>query len=114
MEARLHWRELLTEALKVGDRWTVPAFLEGEARLSLSAGEPQRCLLLLAAANAQRLRMGTIQTPMELDALAPIKTSAQAKLGAEASDEAWAAGSAMALENAVAVALETAGGPASA
>jgi len=114
VEARLHWRELLTEALKVGDRWTVPAFLEGEARLSLSAGEPQRCLLLLAAANAQRLRMGTIQTPMELDALAPIKTSAQAKLGAEASDEAWAAGSAMALENAVAVALETAGGPASA
>jgi predicted ATPase/class 3 adenylate cyclase len=97
-----------------GTSWAVPAALEGLAGVAAATGAPARALRLAAAAERLRQAMGTPRPPADEARLQPRLAQARDALSHKAHATAWAEGQAMAPEQAVAYALDDAGGPAGA
>jgi tetratricopeptide (TPR) repeat protein len=113
--ARTLWRESIEILRQVGDRRGVAHLLEGFASLELArpghkprvmAGAPQRAARLLATADILREAAGVPRSANERARYEDDLTRVRADLGEPLFDEAWAAGRAMTLDEAVASALQ--------
>lgn len=104
--AREHHDESLKLVLLLGDRRPQALVLEGFAALAVEEREPRRALLLAGASEHRRAMAGIPRTVAESAILERRLVRAHAALGSDA-DAAYAAGRAMSLDEAVAVARAT-------
>jgi tetratricopeptide (TPR) repeat protein len=103
LQARALFKESLT--LSQNDTWDIPLWnVWGLAGVALAEGRPQPAAQLLAAARPI-VELGHMH-PVDRDDYERDITLARAQLGEEAFTAAWAAGQAMSLEQAIALALE--------
>jgi len=102
-------RELLTESLIAArdwvKGWTAAPVLVNFAELALGQGEPERALRLGGAAVGQREGLGERLERTQASRLEFVLTRARESLPADVAAKAWAEGSAMNLDQAVAYAL---------
>lgn len=104
--AREHHDESLKLVLLLGDRRVQALALEGFAALAVEEREPRRALLLAGASERRRTEARIPRTRAESANLERRLVRARAALGRDA-DAAYAAGMAMSLDEAVAVARAT-------
>jgi len=97
--------ESLALAYKQEDQWNVAAALEGLAMLGGAADWAERAARLLGAAAALRERIAVPLWPYFRAEYDRAADRARAQIGANAFADAWAAGQALALEQAIAEAL---------
>jgi len=104
-------RELLTESLIVAQDWvkgwTAVQVLLNFAELALADDQPERTMRLAGAAVGQREERGERLQPTHAARLEPVLNKARCMIQADVAATAWAEGSAMSLDEAVAYALET-------
>jgi tetratricopeptide (TPR) repeat protein len=107
-------RALYTESVRLrvdtGDRLGAPEDLEGLACVAAARGEAERAARLFGASEALPEAMGAPLQPGERALQEPYLAAARSQLEEAAWQEAWAEGRAMTLEEAIAYALEEAGG----
>ncbi|MGH2995718.1 MAG: ATP-binding protein, partial [Gaiellaceae bacterium] len=99
-------REALELAREVGDRGCIAWCLAGLGTLAAAAGQPERAVRLLAAAELLRDSIGGPLHPIDQREYESVAAAVRAELGAERFASVRAEGQAMALEQAVAYALE--------
>jgi DNA-binding NarL/FixJ family response regulator len=99
-------RESVLTHARLGDRWRTCSVLETIAGSLLVAREPECAAQLLAAAAAERHRLGTPVPPAEMPALTAATAAAASRLSPETADTARVLGEAMHLDAAVALAVE--------
>lgn len=104
--ARARLRESLVVACQVGDLRDIALALDGWASLAGAEGRWERALRLAGTVAALRESTGSAAPPAERAWLDRCLASAQAVIGEREAAAAWAAGRAMAPEQAVAYALE--------
>jgi hypothetical protein len=105
--ARRYFVESLTAAQRqVGEQQMIAAALEGLAAVAAAQGQPLRAVRLAGAAAALRERASQPAWLIEQAILIRWLAPAQQALGQEAQARAWAEGRALALEQAIAYALE--------
>ena len=101
----------LTLQRELGHRWGITFSLEGLARVAAAPApgsrDPRRAVLLLGAAATLRAAMGARLSLSEQAGVEQTREEAQAVLGTDAFATAWAEGQAMAMDQAIAYALET-------
>jgi predicted ATPase/DNA-binding SARP family transcriptional activator len=105
-EAAGHHREALCLLADLGDRPGIVDSLEGLARTAAGTRAPEQAAVLLGAASALRTHIGSSHTPGEQAAYRALVESLQACLPTGDLEQRFAVGSAMTLDEAVAVALE--------
>jgi tetratricopeptide (TPR) repeat protein len=98
--------ESLALARELGDRFLIADSLDGFALLAEVQGQPRRGARLWGAADALRQALGTPRPPEEQAECEQAIAALCAALGEEAFDAAWAAGQALPLDEAIALALE--------
>ncbi len=107
--ARSLYAECLAVCRDAGIRWVVPGTLEELAHLAAAADadgeERSRAVPLLGAAAALRSALGMPLLPVERPAYRQTEETLRAALGEEAFAAEWAAGQALTLEQALALAL---------
>ena len=91
-----------------GDRFGIATALEGLAEAAVAQSRWAHGLQLASAAAALRATIGAPPAAIERPSLEGLRAGARQALGAQAAAQAWAAGQAMPLEQAVASALEDA------
>ncbi len=84
----------------------IPPRLEGIAQVCLALNQLERGTMLLGAADSLRQAMGSPVWPVSRPDVGQTLAGLRASLGANAFAEAWAAGETMAVDQAVALALE--------
>jgi predicted ATPase/DNA-binding CsgD family transcriptional regulator len=99
-EAARLWSEGVTMALAAPDRWALPNYLEGFARLARHSGDPGRACTLLGAAAGIREAMGMANPVIWKEYLRGEIDAARAQLGDQA-EVAWETGRRMSAEEAV-------------
>jgi tetratricopeptide (TPR) repeat protein len=104
--ARARLVESLTLAREVGESWQIAAALELLGNLAVVQAQPQRALRLLGAAAMLREQADQLPSADEQTALACTFALARQALTGNAQEAAWTEGRTMALEHAVAYALE--------
>ncbi|HWE61836.1 MAG TPA: tetratricopeptide repeat protein [Chloroflexota bacterium] len=104
------YAESLTLAYKGGDQWEVAFCLEGLAAAAYEQGQLQRAVRLWGSAAALRAAIDAPRAPIDQASYDRGVADARAALGDGEFAAAWAAGQAMSMEAAVALALEQ-GGP---
>lgn len=102
-------RESLALFSALGDAWPVARGLELLAALDAVTNQPERAARLLGAAGTARARAGAPLPAWEHAGHARLVATLREQLGEERYTAAWAAGEALALERAVAEALEVTG-----
>jgi DNA-binding NarL/FixJ family response regulator len=100
-----HYREALAVASELGYPAQVAAALEGYATVDAARGQLRRALELAAAASAWRNEVQSPLTPTDSARLDRVLESARRELGRRASEEAWAVGRAIPIDEAIAIAL---------
>jgi predicted ATPase/class 3 adenylate cyclase len=109
-EARKLYNESLQINRDLGDRWMLAHLLEGIGGLLAMRGEAEPALQLTAAAVTLRETIGTPSSETEQTKLNELLAPARQALGPEVAAAAWESGRAMALEQALALALNSAAG----
>ena len=104
--ARTWLRQSLLPAHASGRRPAVASALAALAEVSAAAGRPDRAARLGGAAAAQLLAVAQRLPPVDDAAFHAALDAARAALGEAAFTGAWAAGQALSLDAAVALALE--------
>jgi predicted ATPase/DNA-binding XRE family transcriptional regulator len=107
-QARHLYRESLALLQRLTARRDFPRCLEGLAVVAMATRQPSRAARLFGAASGLREVIGTPVAMVDRVALDRTVAEAQAALGDRAFALAWAAGQAMALNEAIAYALEDA------
>jgi tetratricopeptide (TPR) repeat protein len=102
--ARAIYREVLPELYEVGNRRRVADCFEAIGALLAVEGDAQTAAQLCAAAVALRARIGVPLSPAEAPGYEQIRRQVRAALLQEEADAAWAAGSALDLDAAYALA----------
>jgi non-specific serine/threonine protein kinase len=105
----LSWRyhvESLTQLRKLEDRTAIATALEGLLHLAVAREQHSRAARLLGAANALRERIGAPLPPNEREGLERDKAAVVASMGAASFEEAFNDGRNLALDQAVAYALD--------
>ena len=105
--ARALYEESLTIYRQLGDQRGIAEGLEGMAGVAQGQGRPGRAARLGAAASALRESIGSPLPPGEQEKFDKHVSSTRAALGDDAFTQAWNAGLAMTLKQAVDFALET-------
>ncbi len=105
-DAQGYFHESLVLARATGDRHAIIQALESCARLAASRSQPDRALRLAAAAASQREAIGLPLSPTELGRLARGLEAARRRLGKPAAASLWAEGQVLALERAIAEAID--------
>jgi predicted ATPase/DNA-binding CsgD family transcriptional regulator len=103
--AYAHYTQCLALGQALGDRYFIIWCLEGVARVATAYGQPARAVQLFAASAALRDTLGIAQQPFRRATYAQVLATARGQLDAAAFAGAWAAGEAMALEQAVQFAM---------
>jgi predicted ATPase/DNA-binding XRE family transcriptional regulator len=104
-QATIHYADGLAKLAGSDTRNEHAACLEGLATVAWAGGDADRAARLWGAATAARMPDITI-TPASVTEAAEVITAARAALGEERFNSAWAAGQALTLEEATALALE--------
>lgn len=104
-EARRELATVATLRLKSGDRKGLSRVLPLSARLALAKGDAAVAAEALGAAAALRARLGAPLTPRERPRLDADIRAARAALGDDAFEAAWALGTALSAEDAIALGL---------
>jgi predicted ATPase/Tfp pilus assembly protein PilF len=107
--ARCRYRESLALARELADRLQVAECLEGFGQLAAAQQQHERAAQLGGAADALRESLGAPLPPSERDRLERAINPVRVALGQAGFAAAWAVGRAMALEQAIAAALEETG-----
>jgi predicted ATPase/DNA-binding CsgD family transcriptional regulator len=100
-----HYRASLALARTFGDKRTIAEAVDGLAIAALAAGQPTRATRLLAAAHRLCEATGITRIPYDRTAHERGMAEARAALGPAVFAAAWAAGTALSLDQAVAEAL---------
>jgi non-specific serine/threonine protein kinase len=100
------YAESLELSHQAGDRLEVARCLEGLAEVTLGA-RPEHAVRLTGAANALRDALGAVPHPGELALTCNMLEQAQRRLGSERYTAAWAAGTALSVDEAVTLALSS-------
>jgi predicted ATPase len=106
-EARKLFVASLRLSRQVDDKWGIAECLEGLAGVAVALGADERAARLFAAASSLRERIGATTPPVDREEHERRATPSLRRLGEEAWAAAWKDGEAMALDQAVEVALET-------
>jgi len=104
--AQLHLLEGLSLRREIGDRNGVAQTLERLAAVAVARQQTERAVRLCASADALRRAIGTRLNAVQRPLYEHTLSTARAQLGETAFAAAWAAGSAMSLEQAIACALD--------
>lgn len=104
-KARRDANEALSIGARNGSRLCLPDLLEFQARSAVHAGDYIESARLLGAANAIRQRTGEVRFPMHEDGYLGALTEVRNQLGDNAFADAWAEGSALSSDEAIARAL---------
>jgi predicted ATPase len=105
-QARALYIESMRLRLETGDNLAAPETLLGLACVAEARGETERAARLFGASEALREAMGTPPEPGEIALQEPYLAAARSHLDETSWQEAWAAGRAMTLEEAISYALE--------
>ncbi len=105
-QARVHFEESLTIARDLGFKEGIAQGLEAFALLGFNAAQAERSVRLWGAAAALRRIINSPLTPNEQEQQERTMTTARQILGEDSFARAWAEGSALTPEQAIAVALE--------
>jgi predicted ATPase len=103
--ARANFQESLALWCEIDSHWGTVESLEAIAYLAMAERQPERAARLLGAAESLRQTIGIRHRPFERTDYESSVVAIRASLGEEAFAEAWAAGQALSLEQAVAEAL---------
>ncbi len=103
--ARNSYKESLTLCKELGDKLHTSESLDGLACISAAEGEAERAARLFGAAQALREVVGYQPHPEEAAWRAPYLATARSRLDEASWEEAWAAGQAMSMEQAIDYAL---------
>jgi predicted ATPase/DNA-binding SARP family transcriptional activator len=106
-EAQSFYRESLLLRQAVGDKAGIAECLEGLAAIAVCQAQPQRSTQLYGAAEALRENVGAPLPPIDQITNEQYTHEGQTQLGRAAWAEAFAAGRALSLEQAITFALET-------
>ena len=87
----------------------IPPRLEGLAQAALGLGQPERAVMLLAAADHLRTAIGAPVLPVERLGVEGLRAAAAAALPAAAFQQAWSNGQALSADESVAYALQPPG-----
>jgi DNA-binding SARP family transcriptional activator/predicted ATPase len=101
------YHEALALRHELGDKLGVAECFEGIGEVALAHGAPERALRLYGAAAVIREAIGSPVLPIDRDAYESALAAARAALGERAAGAAWEAGHGLALDAAVAEALES-------
>ncbi len=104
--ARAHFIACLTVHRTAAVPYAVASCMEHLARIAIGEGVPERAARLLGAAVSLRERTGTPLTARELGIVQRWDGLARDALGADAFVAAWRAGAALAVDEAIALAVE--------
>ena len=111
--ARMLYEESLGMSIELGDRWVTTISLEGLARTAAATRQPEAAARLLGAADAVRAATGAPRSAYFVPLHDRNLAETQARLGLSAFETAWAAGHALAPEQAPAeLGAPAAGAPA--
>jgi predicted ATPase/class 3 adenylate cyclase len=105
-QAEAMHQESLVLSRQLGDKLVAAEALEGLACSASTTGEAERVARLFGAAEALRRTVGYWQEPRERALREPYLASARPRLSKPTWDAAWARGTRMGLEEAIAYALE--------
>jgi hypothetical protein len=100
-EAASLWAEGLAKLRLTPDRWILPSYLEGFARMARLEHDPDLAVKLFGAAAGVREEMGAQSPPTLREYLRSDFESLRVQLGDKAFDGDWAAGFRMSIEEAV-------------
>jgi predicted ATPase/DNA-binding CsgD family transcriptional regulator len=104
--ARAWFDEALVSSVRIGHRMSIAYCMEGLADVAVGLGHPDRGARLLGAAERLRTHIGTpIPAPLR-SRVERVLASARRELSAETFARTWAAGAVLAMDEAVALALE--------
>jgi hypothetical protein len=109
--ARTLYKESLVLRREVGDQQGIAVSLEEFARLAGAQGQPGCGAQLWGAADALREALGAPRPPNEIGECEQAFVALRSTLGEEGFAAAWAAGRALSLEEAIALALEADAAP---
>jgi hypothetical protein len=98
-------RESLALVRDLGQKWEIALCLEGLAEVAGTKGQPERATQLYGASEALREAMGAPLPPVEHANYERGIASVRTQLGESVFAEAWVAGRAMTLDQAIAYAL---------
>jgi DNA-binding CsgD family transcriptional regulator len=107
-QAAERFREGLTLLADIGDTWYLASPLSGLASVAALTGTAEQAARLLGAVDELRQRSGALVFPTEGQRSERAAAQARADLGEKGFDQAYAAGRALPLSQAIAEALETA------
>jgi predicted ATPase len=110
--ARAYYADGLTALQDVGDRQNIALCLAGRAALALDEGQLLLAARLFATADTLLASIGSPMPPVRQVKRAELVTQLRAQLGEDAFAATWADGAAMALDQAIALALATTHDPA--
>jgi hypothetical protein len=106
VQARALYTECLTLLRELGNKQEIAYSLEAFARLAVGKGQSDRAGLLLGAGASLRAVIGSPLPPSEREQHERHLAAARTAMGEAAFAEAWMAGQAMTLEQAISYALE--------
>jgi predicted ATPase/class 3 adenylate cyclase len=95
------WQECITIAIHLKDRFALPSFLEGFARLALAKGQYALSMRLIAAASRLNSDTGVIRPQPEWERSKRMVQAIREALGDGESDLAWHEGQSMTLTDAI-------------
>jgi non-specific serine/threonine protein kinase len=101
------YRESLERNRELGDGWQIAYVLEDIGGLAAKAGQPERALLLIGAAETLRQRMHASLAPHERARLDQFLELARNDLEPIHAASAWQAGKAMSMDQAIDMALSS-------
>jgi predicted ATPase len=99
------WAEGILMTVAAADRYPLPNFLEGFARVARIEGDPRRACVLMAAASAVRGGIGARPLESWTDYMRTDVELVRATLGDAGFEACWSSGQAMSAEEAVQLAL---------
>jgi hypothetical protein len=105
-QARALYIESMRLRLEIGDNLAAPETLLGLACVAEAREETERAVRLFGASEALREVMGAPPEPGEIALQEPYLTATRSHLDETSWQEAWAAGRAMTLDEAISYALE--------
>jgi hypothetical protein len=110
-DARANQDETLCLRAEAGDRRGVSVTLRNLAGIEKHSGRPQRAACLLGASEAIRESIGAAHNPSMVPEFEQLLAGVRDALGEPAFSQAWDAGRALSIEQAVALALEDTASP---
>jgi predicted ATPase/DNA-binding SARP family transcriptional activator len=103
--ARTCWQECIAIAIHLKDRFGLPAYLEGFARLAAAQRQYERAMRLMGAAARMTSETGVILIQPEWEAHERRVQAIREELGGIQSDSAWRRGHSMTLQEAIEYAI---------